>query len=122
VAWYAAKIAAPMGESPSQKGLKMPNTVATYGWETLAPPEGGRRLLDRDEQFQVSAKVRTHGHYKGWLFVKMWSKETGWSHLAFDTEHTLVAQGYGAKEKDSYADLRRVLAHKNVAAARADLS
>lgn len=98
------------------------SAVGTYGWETLAPPEGGRRLLDRGERYQISGKVRTHGHYKGWLFVKIWSEQAGWSHLAFDTDHTLVGQGYGAKEKDSYADLRRILAHKNVKAARADLS
>jgi hypothetical protein len=97
-------------------------SVATYGWETLAPPKGGRRLLDQDEGYQVSAKIRTNGHYKGWLFLKLWSEQKGWSHLAFDTDHTLVAQGYGVKEKESYADLRRVLAHKNIKAARADLS
>ncbi len=97
-------------------------SVGTFGWETLAPPEGGRRLLDQREKYQVSAKVRTHGEYQGWLFVKLWSDDAGWSHLAFDRDHTLVGQGYGRKEKDSYADLRRVLAYKNVAAARADLS
>jgi hypothetical protein len=97
--------------------------VATYGWETLAPPpEGGRRLLDHGEKFQVSAKVRKHGHYKGWPFVKIWSEKQRWSHLAFDPEHSLVGQGYGSKEKESYADLRRVLAFKNIKAARADLS
>jgi hypothetical protein len=37
-------------------------------------------------------------------------------------EHSLVGQGYGSKEKESYADLRRVLAFKNIKAARADLS
>jgi len=97
-------------------------SVGTYGWETLAPPEGGRRLIDHGEKYHVSAKVRTHGHYKGWLFVKLWSEKSGWSHLAFDPDHTLIAQGYADKEKDSYSDLRRVLAHKNIAAARADLS
>jgi hypothetical protein len=101
----------------------MATTVATYGWETLAPIDAKtRRLLDRGEHVQVSAKVRTNGHYQGWLFVKLWNESAGWSHLAFDTEHTLAGQGYGRTEKESYADLRRVLAHKNIGAARADLS
>ncbi|HEY4452055.1 MAG TPA: hypothetical protein VGN13_10735 [Solirubrobacteraceae bacterium] len=98
------------------------SNVATYGWESLAPPEGGRRLIDHDERHQISAKVRTNGAYKGWLFIKIWSEQSGWSHLAVDPTHTIVAQGYGEKEKESYSDLRRILGHKGIGAARADLS
>jgi hypothetical protein len=52
------------------------------------------------------------------------ARRPGWSHLAIDTPHTVVAQGYGEKEKekDSYSDLRRILGHKGIGAARADLS
>jgi hypothetical protein len=97
-------------------------SVPTYAWETLAPVEGGRRLIDRGERYLVSAKVRTHGTYEGWLFVKVWNQEFGWSLLAISPDHTVVAQGFGRKEKEAYADLRRVLAHKRIGAVRADLS
>lgn len=110
------------GHTEPKGAIEMSASVATYGWESLAPPEGSRRLIDRSEKHQVSAKVRTNGEYRGWLFVKIWSEISGWSHLAFDPSHTLVAQGYGDKEKDSYSDLRRILAHKGIGAARADLS
>ena len=100
----------------------MSTSVGTYGWETLAPHLGGRRLVDKGEKFQVSGKVRTHGTFKGWMFVKVWSEQSGWSHLALDPNHTIVAQSYGQKEKESWAACRAILAEKGIAAARADLS
>jgi len=98
------------------------SSVQTYGWETLAPHLGGRRLVDRAEHHQLSGKVRTHGPYKGWFFVKLWNYDEGWSHLAFDPKHTLQGQGYGTTERDSYQMLRDVLGAKGIGAARADLS
>jgi hypothetical protein len=96
--------------------------VPTYGWETLGPHLGGRRLVDRGERFQLSGKVRTDGEYVGWMFVKVWSSVAGWSHLSLDPVHTVVAQGYAGKEKDSWQMCRDILAEKNIGAARADLS
>ncbi|HCF99412.1 MAG TPA: hypothetical protein DEV93_02595 [Chloroflexi bacterium] len=96
--------------------------VPTFGWETLGPHLGGRRLVDRDERFQVSAKVRTHGPYEGWMFAKVWSSEAGWSHIALDPNHAIEAQGCAGKEKDSWQMCRDILAAKKIGAARADLS
>lgn len=93
-----------------------------YGWETLGHHLGGRRLVDEAEHHQVSAKIRSDGRYKGWMFVKVWNSQAGWTILALDPTHTVQAQGWAQKEKDAYQMCRDVLGAKGIGAARADLS
>jgi hypothetical protein len=85
-------------------------SVGTFGWESLAPE--GRRLTDETGEYHVSVKRRTNGATEGFLYLKIKGRDGGWTHIVLDAKHNVVAQGFGALEKDSWAMTETILKAK----------
>jgi hypothetical protein len=81
----------------------------TFGWETLAPYDGGRRLMDPDQEHTVAAKIRTGGPARGHLFLDLHSKEAGWSILVLDEQLRPVTQAFGQRKQDAWESVEREL-------------
>ena len=87
----------------------MTDAHGTFGWETLAPHDGGRRLMDPDKEHTVAAKIRTGGPARGHLFLDLYSEEAGWSILVLDDNFRVVTQGFGRRKQDAWEDVERGL-------------
>ena len=87
----------------------MATTRGTFGWETLAPHEGGRRLMDPDQEQTVAAKVRTGGPARGHLFLDLYSENAGWSILVLDDKPRPVTQAFGQRKSDAWAEVEAEL-------------
>jgi hypothetical protein len=73
----------------------------TFGWETLAPHDGGRRLMDPEKGHTVAAKVRNGGTARGHLFLDLYSENAGWSILVLDDRLRPVTQAFGQRKTDA---------------------
>lgn len=87
----------------------MATTNGTFGWETLAPHDGGRRLMNPDKEHTVAAKVRTGGAARGHLFLDLYSEEAGWSILVLDDRLRPVTQAFGRRKSDAWDEVEREL-------------
>jgi hypothetical protein len=76
--------------------------MSTFGWETLAPENGGRQLKSRDGRHTVAAKVRTGGATAGFLHLDLHDKQSGWAILVLDRDRNEVARGEGRRKQDAW--------------------
>jgi len=76
--------------------------MSSFGWETLAPKDGGRQLKSSDERHSVAAKVRTGGATAGFLYLDLHDKEVGWTILVLDLDRQEVARGAGTRKQDAW--------------------
>lgn len=81
----------------------------TLGWETLAPHDGGRRLMNPEKEHTVAAKVRTGGGARGHLFLDLYSEVAGWSILVLDDKLRPVTQAFGQGKGDVWAEVESEL-------------
>jgi hypothetical protein len=81
----------------------------TFGWETLAPHDGGRRLMNPEKDHTVAAKVRTGDAARGHLFLDLCSREAGWSILVPDEQFRPVAQAFGERKSDVWDEVEGAL-------------
>jgi len=65
----------------------------------------------------VSAKVRTGGATRGYLYLDLFSEEAGWSIVVLDDALRLVVQGFGKRKSDAWEHRERVLKEKGLLAA-----
>ena len=94
----------------------MNDARGTFGWETLAPHDGGRRLMDPDQGHTVAAKIRTGGPARDHLFLDLYSEEAGWSILVLDDQLRAVTQGFGRRKQDAWEDVERNLKERGLLA------
>src|SRR4051812_14650681 len=84
-------------------------SLSNTQWRTLAAAGERGLLVEANGDWRVSAKAERHGS----LMIKVSNADGTWTHLALSRELTVVAQGYGRREVDSFEMLRRVLALKD---------
>jgi len=92
----------------------MADARGTFGWETLAPHDGGRRLMDPANAKTVAAKVRTAGPARGHLFLDLYSRDAGWSIVVLDERHRPVTQAFGARKQDAWEQVERELKNRGL--------
>lgn len=93
-------------------------------FETLTTDEVGRRLKTQSGRFEVAAKIAMTEDGESFVVVRLWiasepgprsegwSEPSSWSHTVYDLDHNMVAYGFGARERDSWAMAEKVLARK----------
>jgi hypothetical protein len=101
-----------MGETPK------------FSFETLKADDVGRRLRSANGRHEVAAKVIGAEDGEQFLSVRVWigsearddgggwSEPSAWSHTVYDPDHNIVAYGFGARERDSWAMVERILGKK----------
>jgi hypothetical protein len=77
-------------------------SMSTFGWETLAPKNGGRQLKSTDGRYSVAANVRTGGKTAGLLYLDLQDTESGWVILVLDRNRREVARGEGRRKQDAW--------------------
>jgi hypothetical protein len=89
-------------------------TTATQTWETMSQHVTPNALHDHVGSHQVNAKVRKSGACKGYLVVKLWTQQRKSTHLVIDDRLSIIAQGYGHLETESWEMAKAILARKGI--------
>jgi hypothetical protein len=87
---------------------------STFGWETMKPHDSGNRLMDADQSQTVAAKIRTGGVARGHVFLDLYSSDAGWSILVLDEQLHPVAQRFGGRKSDVWAEVEADLRGKGL--------
>ncbi len=93
-------------------------STPTYGWRTLkaAGEKAGTRLMrdGTDETLSIQARESYSGPTAGYLFLRIWREDQGYTIMAFDGAGSLAAMAFGKKNAQAWDNIHAALREKGI--------